>query len=260
MNLFKFGILIGIVTLSSCATRRQNTVYFQTPEDQGQTTSLQKNYTPEIKVDDFLSILITAEDPESAIPFNLPITNVSLNTNNGYTQGNNPKVGFLVDAEGNINMPIIGKINIAGKTRIEATQLLETKLSEYLKTPLVSIQIENFKITVLGDVKNPGTFRIPNERITLLEAIGLAGDLNMSGKRKNILVIRDENGVKTEYRVDLTSKKLFESEVYYLEQNDLVYVEPNSAARSQGSMWKTSGAIFISLTSLVVTSIALITK
>ena len=106
----------------------------------------------------------------------------------------------------------------------------------------------------------PGTFRIPNERITLLEAIGLAGDLNMSGKRQNVLVIRDNNGIKTEHRIDLTSKDLFTSQVYYLEQNDVVYVEPNAAARSNGTIWRTSGTIFISLTSLVVTSIALISK
>ncbi|MDX1653554.1 MAG: polysaccharide export protein, partial [Brumimicrobium sp.] len=124
----------------------------------------------------------------------------------------------------------------------------------------VSIQIQNFKVTVLGDVQSPGTFTIPNERITIIEAIGIAGDLKMTGNRKNLLVLRDRNGVKTEYRIDLTSKNVLNSPVYYLEQNDVIYVEPNAAARSTGTFWRTSGGIIISLTSLVITTVVLITK
>ncbi|WP_430405535.1 polysaccharide biosynthesis/export family protein [Fluviicola sp.] len=137
---------------------------------------------------------------------------------------------------------------------------IHTLLNGYLKNPTVQIQIQNFKITVLGDVKNPGTFKIPNERITLIEAIGLSGDMKMSGVRKNVLVIRDSCGIKREYRVDMTKKELFSSPAYYLKQNDVVYVEPNVAARSEGTLWKTTGAIFISLTSLVITTIILITR
>lgn len=260
-GIFKSLLLaqVLVIALSACGSRKKM-VYFQTPENQLRIESEIKNYTPVIKVDDYLSILVTAEDPETAIPFNLPTTGIQQSVNAGYTQGTPTRVGYLVDPAGFVNLPIIGKMQLAGLTRTEATEQIEQKLTDYLKSPLVNIQIENFKVTVLGDVTRPGTFRIPNERITLLEAIGLAGDLNMSGKRHNVLVIRDNNGIKTEHRIDLTSKELFTSEVYYLEQNDVVYVEPNAAARSNGTIWRTSGTIFISLTSLVVTSIALISK
>ncbi|MFN5031728.1 MAG: polysaccharide export protein, partial [Flavobacteriia bacterium] len=110
------------------------------------------------------------------------------------------------------------------------------------------------------DVRAPGTYKIPNERITLLEAIGLAGDLKMTGQRTNVLVIRDINGRKAEYRIDLTSQDLFNSPVYYLSQNDVVYVEPNVTARTESTIWRTTGPIFISLTSLIVTTITLLTR
>jgi polysaccharide export outer membrane protein len=141
---------------------------------------------------------------------------------------------------------------------MEVTSLIEGKLKEYIKNPVVNIQIQNYKVTVLGDVRNPGTFKIPNERMTILEAIGLAGDLRMTGNRRNVLVIRDVNGVKTEYRLDLTSKAVFSSPAYYLTQNDVVYVEPNTTAQSESTLWRTTGPMFISLTSLVVTTVTLI--
>jgi len=157
-------------------------------------------------------------------------------------------------------MPFIGEIKLGGLNRMEAIQLIQSKLSEYLKNPVVQIQILNYKVTVLGDVRAPGTYKIPNERITLLEAIGLAGDLKMTGQRTNVLVIRDINGRKAEYRIDLTSQDLFNSPVYYLSQNDVVYVEPNVTARTESTIWRTTGPIFISLTSLIVTTITLLTR
>lgn len=245
------------IFFSSCKTR-EKLVYFQTSESDSASVQA-SNYTPTFKTDDFLSITVLGEDPESVAPFNLPTTSSNSN-NSGYTMGNPALNGYLIDVNGAITFPIIGTIQLAGLNRMEATTLLQTKLKEYITNPIVHIQIQNFKVTVLGDVKNPGTFKIPNERITLLEAIGLAGDLKMTGVRKNILVIRDINGVKTEYRIDLTSKELFSSPVYYLSQNDVVYVEPNSASRAESSLWKTTGTIFISLTSLVVTTITLLSR
>jgi polysaccharide export outer membrane protein len=143
---------------------------------------------------------------------------------------------------------------------MEAIQQLEAKIGLYIKNPVVQLQIQNFKITVLGEVRNPGTFKIPNERITLLEAIGLAGDLKATGVRKNLLVVRDENGVKTEFRVDLTSKDVFQSPAYYLQQNDVIYVEPNLSAQTESTLWRSNGGLFVSLTSIIITTIALITR
>jgi polysaccharide biosynthesis/export protein len=248
-------ILLLIVSLSSCGTRNKM-VYFQ--DGTTVSDSVAFHFNPVFELDDFLSITITAEDPESAKVFNLPSQTSALN--NGYSLGNPVPFGYLVDTKGDIQLPVLGRIKVAGKTRTELVDTIQVLLEGYLKSPTVQIQIQNFKITVLGDVKNPGTFKIPNERITLIEAIGLSGDMRMSGVRKNVLVIRDSCGFKREFRVDMTKKDLFSSPVYYLKQNDVVYVEPNVAARSEGTLWKTTGAIFISLTSLVITTVALITR
>lgn len=250
-----FLILIAL-QFTSCKTR-EKLVYFQS-NGKDTVTKGQSNFTPVFKTDDFLSIVVTGEDPEAVLPFNLPVVGAAPSINSGYTMGNPAYNGYLIDANGNINLPFLGSINIAGLNRIEATDLIQSKLEPYLKNPVVQMQILNYKVTVLGDVKSPGTFKIPNERITLLEAIGLAGDMKMTGVRKNVLVIRDDNGVKTEYRVDLTSKELFSSPVYYLAQNDVVYVEPNVTARSESTIWRTTGTIFISLSSLIITTITLI--
>ncbi len=252
-------IVIGWLAwqMSSCNTHKK-LVYFQANPVAAE--SALKNYTPVLKADDLLSIYVTSEDVEASAPFNLPILTNQQATNSGYTMGNPAPFGYLIDANGEITLPVIGKVTLAGKSRMEAVDLLVEKLTPYLKNPAVQLQILNFKITVLGDVRNPGTYKIPNERITLIEAIGLAGDLKMTGKRKNILVIRDENGTKTTYRIDLTSNDLFQSPVYYLNQNDVVYIEPNTAARTESTIWRTTGPIFISLTSLVITTIALLTR
>lgn len=252
---YSFFLLL-VIQLTSCKTR-EKLVYFQS-NGNDTVTKGQSNYTPVFKTDDFLSIVVTGEDPEASLPFNLPIVGAAPAINSGYTMGNPAPNGYLIDANGNITLPFLGSVQIAGLNRVEATNLIQSKLEPYLKNPVVQIQILNYKITVLGDVKSPGTFKIPNERITLLEAIGLAGDMKMTGVRKNVLVIRDDNGVKTEYRVDLTSKELFSSPVYYLAQNDVVYVEPNVTARSESTIWRTTGTIFISLTSLIVTTVTLI--
>lgn len=256
LNLRPVVFLIFLAFFFASCRNKRNLVYFQEQADSVARSA--HRFTPVFEVDDLLSITINAADPEAVKIFNLPV--VAVSQNNGYTQGNTVPTGYLVDASGAVRLPVIGKVQVAGKNRTELTDTIRKLLEGYLKDPTIQIQILNFKVTVLGQVNNPGTFKIPNERITLLEAIGLAGDLKMTGVRKNVLVIRDSSGVQQEYRVDLTRKELFTSPVYYLKQNDVVYVEPNAAARSEGTVWRTTGAIFISLTSLVVTTIVLVTK
>lgn len=252
-------IAILVLTFStSCATKK-NLVYFQsgTTPDSTAVKVANNNYTPVFRTDDFLSIDVIAMDMETAKTFNLPVINNS--TPPGYNNGYPSKYGYLINAEGMIEFPMLGQIKLAGLNRMEATELIQTKLKAYLNNPIVSIRILNYKVTILGDVKIPGTYNIPNERLTLPEALGLAGDLNMTGIRKNILVIRDVNGVKTETRIDLTSKEVFSSPVYYLTQNDLVYVEPNRAKRNSSIIGSTAG-VFISVASLIITTVNLITK
>jgi polysaccharide export outer membrane protein len=141
---------------------------------------------------------------------------------------------YLVDPNGNINLPVLGFVQVAGLTRLEATIKLQDLLREYVDDPVVNIQIKNFKVTVLGQVQRPGTYTMPSDRVTLLEAIGMAGDLQLTGIRNNILVIRENKGQRQEFRIDLTDKALYDSPAYYLRQNDVIYVEPNKGARFQG--------------------------
>ncbi|MFW5768041.1 MAG: polysaccharide biosynthesis/export family protein [Bacteroidota bacterium] len=262
MKKFNYTLPIAIAGIlmmlfSSCATK-ERMVYFQ-DEKLADTVDIQKSYSPVFKKDDFISVIVTADDPEAAVPFNFPETGSErYMSNNGYTTGNPVRKAYLIDENGDVSLPVIGKLHLAGISRSQAVDTLEAIYSDYLSNPVVNIHIENFKITVLGDVAKPGTYKIPNERITILEAMGLAGDLNMTGERKNILVIRDNQGEDITYRIDLTSGDVLNSPVYYLEQNDVIYVEPNTAARSQGTFWRTSGSIFISVTSLIVTTLSIL--
>ena len=257
-----FLFLFALVFIASSCASKKKMNYFQ-DKDSADTTAVKSNhssYTPTLQKDDFLSISISSMDIESIKPFIIG-QGVALNLtqNSGYTTGAAATSGFLIDANGDIDYPIIGKIHLAGLNRMEATDLIKSQLSLYVSAPTVTIQIQNFKVTVLGDVNRPGSFNIPNERVTLLEAIGIAGDLSITGVRQNVLVIRDVDGVKTEYRVDLSSKDIFSSPVYYLSQNDVVYVEPNRAKRNSSLVSSTAG-ILISITSLVITTITLIVR
>jgi len=260
-NIFYLSILtVLLISITSCKTR-EKLVYFQNGVSGSDSSAVNtSNYTPTFKKDDLLSIVVTADEPEAAIPFNLPVSLTSRVISSGYSGGNPERIGYLIDENGNVNMPFLGVIKLSGLSRSEAVLLIESKLSVYINHPIVNIQILNYKVTVLGDVAKPGTYKVPNERVTLLEAVGLAGDLKITGNRKNVLVIRDNDGAKTEHRIDLTSSDLFSSPVYYLEQNDMVYVEPNGTARSRSSVLVTTSGIFISLTSLILTTISIITK
>lgn len=252
-----FISFLFLLIVSSCKTK-ERLVYFSGKTNTNDTVVQAYKYAIALKPDDIISIVITSEDPEAIIPFNQTVMGSS-SQQSGYSTGISFPNGYLIDSNGEISMPVIGKIKIGGLDRIAATTAIQQKLREYVSDAIVRVSIENFKITVLGDVKSPGTFKIPNERITVLEALGLAGDLKITGNRK-IVVIRENNGTIEQIPIDLTSANTFESTAYYLRQNDVVYVEPNMAARNESTIWKTSGPILISVTSIIVTTIALITK
>ncbi|MFA7688415.1 MAG: polysaccharide biosynthesis/export family protein [Moheibacter sp.] len=242
-------LFFAAIMLSSCATR-EKLVYFQNlPE------SLEKqleNYSPVIQPDDLLVITISARDFDATKPFN--------QVNFYYQNQNEVRLQtYLVDAEGYIEYPVLGKIKLGGLTRPEAMSHMKTLLAEYIIDPGVTLQITNFKVTVLGEVSNPGTYTLPNERITILEALGLAGDLTLYGVRNNVLVIRETGEEKTFHRVDLTSDAVFSSPVYFLKQNDVVYVEPNQA-RTTTSTYSSNYALFISVAGLIVTVISVLTR
>jgi len=249
--------IVALMFFSSCANKNK-LIYFNS-KNPISTTDANKNYTPVLKADDFIAINVMGIEESAVKPFNLPV-NIYNSSMSGYSSGVASQQGYLIDSQGNIDFPVIGKIKLAGLNRNEATDALKEKLKQYVNNPTVLIRILNFKVTVLGEVRNPGSFNVPNERITLLEAIGIAGDLNITAVRNNVLVIRDVDGKKTEYRIDLTAKDLFASPVYYLNQNDVVYVEPNRAKINSSVINPANAGIVISAVSLVITVLALITR
>ncbi len=223
-----FLLLLLTLLIFSCKTPT-DVVYFQNASDLEKITST-NSFTPTLKVDDVISILVSASDMDAARPFNLQGASISMGENGGEGAPNAGRVAeptYLIDEEGNIEFPVLGKLKLAGLTRIQVKEMIKEKLKIYINDPIVSVRLKNFKITVIGEVNSPGSYVIPNERVTVIEALGLAGDLAIRGKRKNVMVIRENEGVNTYHRLDLTSKSIFDSPVYYLAQNDVLYVEPN---------------------------------
>lgn len=244
-----FIALSGLMLLASCASRK-DIVYFQNSRD-FETLVNQNTFSPKFKVDDLISIHVSTLNPEASAPFNLF---------RGTAQdGVRPEaVDYLVDKDGEIDFPVIGKVKVAGLSAEEVRVLLREKLNkDYLVDPIINIRLKNFTVTVLGEVNQPGTYNVVGERITLLEAIGLAGDLKIKGRRDNVLVIRDFDGTKVYQKVDLRDKNVLNSPVYYLTQNDVVYIEPNKSAVSTSSL-DNRASLLVSLFSVLITSTVLI--
>ena len=255
-KILKLVNLLLIFLLTTSCVSRKKIAYFQF--DRVNQNNVSNNYQLKLKPDDLIAITVTSDDLAAVQPFNLPVVAYSGNTNS--VVGNPQLQSYLIDSNGYIDFPVIGRLKLSDLTRVEAIELLRNKLMpKYLKNPIINLIILNFKITVQGDVKAPGTFTIPNERISILDAIGLAGDLNISGRRDNILVLREEKGMKKEYRVNLLSNKLLESPVYYLQQNDVVYVEPNNSKIQDASYTRSTG-LFISLGSVIISLLTIITR
>jgi len=226
-------MLFFIIIVSSCKERR-NLVYFSDlkNESTGAYTNINKTLVesePKIQPNDLLNIRVTTLSPESNALFNNDITaNMNINNNTAPV-----RVGYRVDKDGNISFPVIGQIKLGGLTIDQAQGDITKKLEVYTKGPVVNIDFLNFKITVIGEVTKPGTFTIEDENISLLGALGLAGDMTPYAKRNNVLIVRETNGVRTTERIDLNSSELFDSKYYYLKQNDVVYVEPDKSRLSQ---------------------------
>lgn len=248
-------IICFLISLSSCVSRK-NIVYFQ--HDEIDSTKLFKSYKTIFKSDDLLRINISASDLDAVKPFNL--STVSYATTSNSAIGTPQQLAYLIDNEGYVNFPVLGKIKLAGLTRSEAINLLRNKLDpDYIKNPAINISISNFTITILGAVARPGRFTIPNERITVLEALGLAGDLDIGALRSNIKVHREENGTKKTYELDLRSNSIFTSPAYYLQQNDVIYAEPNKPS-SQDAAFNRNSGLFISIASVIVALISVLTR
>lgn len=255
-----FGISILFFLIASCASRTKLQYYQGLAEAiKGDTLS----YNPVLKQDDLLLIIVSSPNPEAVKDFNMTSYEV---IGDGIKFGIADQVGtmrryqsYLIDSEGFIEFPVLGKLKLAGMTRSGALQFMKDKLKPYVYEPIVNLRILNYKVTVQGEVMRPGVFTLNTERITLPEALSMAGDLTVYGKRENILIIREIDGKVSYNYVDLTKADFINSPFYYLSQNDVVYVEPNKTKINSSAVGPNISVILTSV-SLLITVFALIRR
>ncbi|WP_395045563.1 polysaccharide biosynthesis/export family protein [Flavobacterium sp.] len=247
---YLYFALILCVFFTSCISKKK-IVYLQGNQNFNNTST---NYDPLIQNDDRLSIIVSTLEVEASVPFNLNQTqNAALSSNS-----NNIANSYLVDINGNIDFPVLGTIAVSGYSIDQFKQMLRERLSLHLKDPVVNIAILNFKVTVLGDVTSPGIKTFNNHRITLLDALAASGDLTIFGKRDNILLIRDFQGVKTYNRLDITQADFVNSPFYYLDQNDVIYVEARKGKIDASAL--PNLPIILSVITFITTALLLLTK
>lgn len=221
------SILFSFLFLTQSCITRKDISYFQDISDSLSVQKITHDFEAVIQAGDILSIHITSLSAEASSFFNVVGETTDMQVANTY----------LVNAAGMIEMPLIGPVKVDGNSTQAAKSLIKLKLEKYLVDPSVNLRIRNFKVTVLGEVKMPGVYTIPNEKITLIEALGLAGDMTIFARRVNVLVIREEGGERKFVKIDLRSKELFESEYYYLHSNDIIYVEPGKGKIASADAW-----------------------
>lgn len=260
MRLFsKYSLILGLgfaflIFMSSCGSRK-NMVYLQS--DSTQISTLYEQYVPKIQPSDILTIVVTAADPKVTAPFNPLSTMSSGNITQQTDMALRPT--YTVDDRGDITLPMLGKVHVAGLTRVQAIEKLRLELGQYIKDPGVNINFNNFRVSVLGEVARPGSFTLPSERITVLEALSMAGDLTIRGVRENVMLIREVDGKKTMHRLDLTQQNTLNSPYYYLAQNDVIYVEPSKVQINNAKLGANTNVI-ISVASLIITVISVLTR
>ncbi len=244
-------IIAICILLASCNTVK-DVVYLQNAGSSIEFKSGEKATRTDatLKPGDLLTITVNSNTPEAAQPFNLSLS-----------EGGEGLQNYLIDIEGNINFPILGKLHVAGMTKNDFVELIKSKIHpRYIsEEPIIIVRLLNYKISVLGEVNQTGVFQVTNEKLDIFEAIAMAGDLTLYGRRDNVLLIReDQNGIKTTYRIDLRNKNLLDSPYFYLQQNDILYIQPNKP-RSRGAALGVVETLTISLigTLLSLTSLVI---
>lgn len=267
----KFLTLFALITavlgsFSSCMSTKK-IVYMQGADTlYAVPQEITQAFELEIQPDDELAISLASKNLKLIAPFN---NNTLIGSGGGYSTGSSTSTAntnsgvayFLVDKAGNIEFPTFGTISTKGKTCKQLAKELQERFINEAQIPdaVVNVKVMSFKVTILGDVAHPGTQTFTGQRLTLLEALGRAGDLNSSGKRENVLVVREENGQRTTYSIDLrNTEQVFQSPAYYLQQNDVVYVQPNKSVRVKGSTGYTLFQIGATAVSMVVSIVSLV--
>jgi len=252
----------ALLALASCGSVK-DIAYFQNrvvdnPE------AIDKHAGIIIQPKDMLSIVVSSRNPELVVMFNLPVISYQAGSEMMTSAANQRLLGYIVDNEGYIDFPVLGPIKVAGLTRWELSELIKSRLlSEgLLSDAVVTVEFMNFKVSVIGEVNSPGTYTIQGDKVTILQAISLARDLTIFGERENVCVIRERDGERTMYEVNLCDVSMFKSPAYYLQQNDIVYVQPSEIKARQSttddkslrmtSIFVSGGSLLVSLASLII--------
>ena len=247
-------LLMTIGLFTSCASKK-DIILFQEIQESDQN---KVNYTfPKIQINDILDIKISALNPETANPYNSPITNTNAVQSMDLIKLN----GYLVSAEGKVILPVLGAIIVSGKTKddLEKELVLILEKEGHLKNPTVNVRILNAKVTVLGEVKMPGTYSYAEQYMSLPQALGYAGDVTNEANRKEVVIIREEDGIRKYHKIDLTKSDWFNSPYYTVKQNDIIYVYPNNVkVKSTGFIGNTTTVL--SVISILLTSFVLLTR
>jgi len=262
----KILFLLLIIVLTSC-NAYQKVAYMQEAGAYAELSDSTQVPVPDpvIKIGDLLMITVNTSTPEAALPFNLPLVPAG-ESSRTYSGGNNTYLSYglsmqnyLVDAEGYLFFPVIGKIKVAGMTKTALTNYIKESVYPLYITeePIVLIRFANFKVSVIGEVLRPGSFVIDNEKISLLEALALAGDMTIYGRRNSLLLIREQNGHRESIRIDMRDKNLVNSPYFYLQQNDVIYVEPNDP-KARSSAISTAESITISIVGTLISLTTLV--
>jgi len=229
LNFFPIAVLacLAIIGGTTSCVSPKTIVYFQGDSSRYSSQEITQKYIPLIQPNDLLTIVVGSLNTEANEVFNTPnlFTTASINFSPNGGQKTQP-LGYLVDSDGSIEIPLVGKVKIGGLRTTDAADTIRVRLQSYLKEPSVIVRNLNFKVSVLGEVALPGVMVIPDEKITILEVLSIAGDLTIYGNRNNVMIIREENGKREYARLDLTSREVFNSPYYYIHKNDVIYVEP----------------------------------
>lgn len=258
-----FAVLSAVVfSIASCGTAK-DIAYFQN-KMVDQPEEIDKHAGIVIQPKDMLSIVVSSRNPELVAMFNLPVVSYQAGSEIVSGAGQQRLMGYVVDNNGQIDFPILGPIEVKGLTRWELSELIKSRLLDggLLTDAVVTVEFMNFKVSVIGEVNNPGTFNIEGDKVTVLQAISLARDLTIFGERENVTVIRERDGQRTMYEINLCDVSMFNSPAYYLQQNDVVYVQPSEIKARQSttddkalrmtSIFVSGGSLLVSLASLII--------
>ena len=256
MKLFKSIFIALICVLSSCSSSKASLSYFEDLKQYEEGSMVSGDYNVKIIPDDELFITVTSMVPEATAGYNMPLSNPATRGNlQTYTQA--VQQTYIVNKQGDIKFPILGTIHVEGMTTIELADYLTKKIGEDVEDPFVRVELINFRVNVMGEVTRPGAKSVSRERYSVLDALADAGDLTPYGERNNILLIREVDGKKEFHRMNLNDASILSSPYFYLQQNDVIYVEPNQI-RKDNAEYNTNNAYKVSVASAIVSACSVV--